>query len=143
MSGLTFIAEDTKTTVLVPPATTGAAKQAYLVPTAGTMGINLRAVATMGNAADMTLTLKSADNATGTNAVDFATDVPLFVGGVRQANANSFIVTNDTGSEIVDFCVDPGLIPDGKFVGIHVALSNVANLVCTTAIEDSTDKPSV
>ena len=142
MKTLTFIAEATKSTVLVPPSTTAAAHEGYVDITPGTMGVNLRAVVAMGNAANLLLELKSADDAIGTNAVAFAVDVPLFVDGVRQTDGKSHEIIDPTGNFIVDFCVDPGLIPDGKFVGIATGASNAATLVATTAIENSATKPS-
>lgn len=142
MKTLTFMSEGTKSTVLVPPVATDASREAYVKLTPGSMAINMRAVVTMGEATDLVLTLKSADDATGTNATDFPVVVPLYVDGVRQEDAKTYTVSEDTGEFIVDFCVDPGLIPDGKFVGIHAGASNALNLICTTSIEDSTDKPS-
>jgi hypothetical protein len=139
-SVLTFIAEDTETTVLVGPVTTAAANEGYVKLTAGSLALNLRAVAAMGNAADMVLTLKSADDATGTNATALTFNVPAYVDGVRAGAVKAYTVTKDSGNEVVDFCVDPALIPDGKFIGIHVGISNTANLVSTTAIEHVTEK---
>jgi len=137
------MAESTKTTVLVAPVDTALAAEGYAAPTAGSLGMNCRAVVTMGEATDLVLTLKSADDAAGTNATDFATAVPLYVDGARQTtDAITYTVSEDTGNFVVDFIVDPGLIPDGKFVGIHVGASNLDNLVCATAIENSTDRPS-
>ena len=137
MGSHTFIAENTGTTVLLPPSTTtAAAHQAYVAPEAGSMGLNLRLVAKMANAADLTITLKSADDATGTNATDFAVVVPIYKDGVRQTDAKAFVVDDDAANVVVDFCVDPGLIPDGKFVGLHTAISNAANVVSTLAIEN-------
>jgi hypothetical protein len=142
MSTLTFIAEGTKTTVLTGPTDTAVAKEAYMDVTPGSMSVNCRAVATMADAADMIITLKTADDATGTGAADFATPVPLYVDGVRLDNAITYTVADDTGNFVIDFCVDPGLIPENKYIGLHVAASNVANTVCTTAIENPTDRPS-
>ena len=140
---LTFIAEDSKSTVLLPPKVTTSVAEAYVKPAAGSLGLNLRAVVAIGEATDVVLTLKTADNATGTGAADFPKAVPLFVDGVRQVNAVTYTVTEDTGNFIVDFCVDPALIPDGKFVGIHQAASNELNLIATTAIENATTAPAV
>lgn len=139
----TFIPEKTKTNILLAPQTTASMAQKYVDPSAGVMAINLRAVVKMGNAADLVLSLKYADNATGTNAANFAENVPLYVNGVRQVDAKAHTITDDTGNFVVDFCVDPALVPEGKFIGIHQAASNVATLIATTAIEDSTNKPAV
>jgi hypothetical protein len=139
----TFIAEGAQSTVLVGPATTAAANEAYVAPAAGSMGLNLRAVVKMGEATDLVLTLKSADDTTGTNATDILFDVPVYVDGVRDSDAKTYTVTEDAGNFIIDFVVDPGLIPEDKTIGIHSAIANAATLICTTAIENSTTKPSV
>lgn len=144
MSSHTFISENTKSTVLIAPSATGSAQEAYLDPDVGSMGCNLRAIVTMGNAADLVLTLKFADDATGTTATDFPIVVPIYVDGVREAaDAITYTVGEDTGDFIVDFCIDPGLIPDGKFVGLHQGSSNAASFITTLAIENSTSRPSV
>lgn len=141
MSTLTFLAEGADTTVLVGPATTAAAKEGYVAPGAGNLAVNLRAIAAMGNAADMVISLKTADDATGTNATAATFNVPVYVDGVREStDAKAYTVTEDSGNVVVDFCVDPGLVPAGKFVGLHVAISNAANLVAIEAIENATEK---
>ena len=139
----TFIAENVKSTVLLAPQTTGTGAEAYVDPAAGSMALNVRAIAKMGNAADLVLSLKYADDASGTNATDFPSVVPTYVDGARQTDAKAHTIGDATGNFIVDFCVDPALIPEGKFVGISYANSNAANLLTTIAMEDATEKPVV
>lgn len=140
---LTFIAEKTKTTVLLAPQTTGTGAEAYASPTGGSSALNIRAIAKMGNAADLVLTLNYADDAAGTNATAFPANVPIYADGVRQDDAKAYTIGDATGNFVIDFCVDPAIIPDGKFVGISYANSNAANLITTMLIEDTTDKPAV
>ena len=141
MSILTFIAEDTLTTVLLAPQATGTGAVACVNPAAGSSALNVRAIATMGNAADLVLSLVSADDAAGANPVAFASVVPLYVDGVKQTRAIAHTIGDATGEFVVDFCVDPALIPDGKFVGISYANSNAGNLLTTIAIEAATEHP--
>ena len=138
---LTFLAEETKSRVLLGLQTTGTGAQAYAAPTAGASAITIRGVATMGNAADLVLSLKYADDASGTNATDFPSVVPLFVNNSKQTAAKAYTIGDASGNFVVDFCVDPALIPAGKFVGVSYANSNAANLLTTLIVEDTGDKP--
>ena len=139
----TFLAESLKSTVLLGLQATGTGAEAYVAPTGGSCALNVRGIATMGNAADLVLSLNYADDASGTNATAFPVNVPLYVDGVRQTDAKAYTIGDATGNFIVDFCVDPGLIPEGKFVGISYANSNAANFLTTLLVEDSANKPSV
>lgn len=125
-----------RTRVLLAPQTTATAAEAYAEPSGGVKAINLRAIAKMGNAADLVLSLKYADDAAGTNATAFPVNVDIYKGGVRQTAAKALTIGDATGDHIVDFCVDPATIPEGKFVGLHYADSNAGNLVTTMIIED-------
>lgn len=138
----TKIVERFRSRVLLPPQVTGAAAQAYLAPTPGVMGITLRAIAKMGNAADLALSLKYADNTTGTNATAYPVDVPIYVDGVRDDDGKTYTIEDATGNFIVDFCVDPATVPAGKLVGIAYADSNAGNLLTTMIIEDVAYKPT-
>lgn len=124
--------------VLLPPQTTAAAAIACAQPTPGVIAITLRGIALMGNAADLTLSLVSADDAIGTNPVAFPVNVPIFVNGVRATDAKEKAVTVANGNHIVDFCVDPATIPAGKFIGLSYANSNAANLLTTVMVEETT-----
>lgn len=122
--------------------TTAAAAEGYVAPTPGASKITVRVLATMGNAADLVLTMKYADDATGTNAAAFS-DVPLYVNGVRQAtDSEAYTIGDAAGNFIVDWIVDPTLIPDGKYIGMSYANSNAANIMCCEIIEDVAYKPT-
>lgn len=138
-----FLPMKTRTRVVLGNQVTGTGAQAYLAPTPGVKAINIRAVATMGNAADLVLSLKYADDASGTNAAAFAAASPIFENGVAQTAAKTHTVDDATGSFIVDFIVDPALIPAGKFVGISYANSNNGNILGVTMVEDVAYMPTV
>lgn len=127
--------EKFKSRVLLAPQTTASAAEAYLAPTAGTAGIVVRCVAKMGNAADLVLSLKYADDATGTNATALSANSPIFVDNVRGSDGKTYTVDAASGNFVVDFAVDPALIPSGKFIGVGYGNSNAANLVAATLIE--------
>jgi len=139
---ITQIPERYRSRVLLSPQATDTGTQAYLAPTAGTMGLTIRAIATKGNAAALALSLKYADDAGGTNATAYPIDVPVFANGVRQTNGKSYSVPGASGNTIVDFCVDPATIPDGKFVGLSYANSNAATFLVVELIEDVAYRPT-
>lgn len=138
----TKLVEKFRTRVLLAPQATGTGTGAYLQPTPGTMGIVIRAIAKMGNATDLVLSLNYADDAGGTNATAYPVNVPVYENGVRQSDAKSFTVDDATGSFIVDFCIDPATVPEGKFVGVAYANSNAANLVAVSMVEDVAYRPT-
>jgi hypothetical protein len=137
-----YLPEVFRSRVLLAPQATDNGAQAYAAPTVGASAITIRNVATMGNATDLVLSLKYADDATGTNATDYPVDVPVYVGGVRQTDAKAYTIGDSNGSFIVDFCVDPATIPEGKFIGVSYGNSNAANLLTTLIVEDVAYKPT-
>ena len=128
--------------VLLAPQTTTSAAQAYAAPSGGVKAINIRATVLMGHTADLVLSLKYADDAAGTGATAFPVDVDIYKDGVRQTAAKTLTVGDAAGNFIVDFCVDPATIPDGKLVGLSYADSNAGNLVTTMIIEDVAYMPT-
>lgn len=137
-----FIPMKYRSRVLLAPQATASAAQAYLAPTPGVKGVNIRAVVKMGASTDLTLSLKYADNATGTNATAFPVDVDIYKDGVRQTAAKDLTIDEATGDYIVDFCVDPATIPEGKLVGLAYANSDADNLVAAEMIEDVAYRPT-
>ncbi len=145
MTMFTKIPERFRSRVVMPPQTTANAADDYLLPTGGVMGITLRCIARIGHATDLVLSLKSSDDATGTNAKAYAVDVPIYVNGVRKADGKAYTVPKKVAADlnyIVDFCIDPATIPEGKYIGIAYADSNAANLLAVEMIEDVAYKPT-
>lgn len=137
-----FIPMKYRSRVLLAPQTTASAAQAYLAPTPGVKGVNIRAVVKMGHATDLVLSLKYADDAAGTSATDFPVNVDIYIGGVRQTAAKTLTIGDASGDFIVDFCIDPATIPEGKLVGLAYANSNAGNLVAAEMIEDVAYRPT-
>jgi hypothetical protein len=131
-----FLPLKTRTRVLLANQTTATGAEAYLRPTPGVKAINIRAVVKMGNAADLVLSLNSADDAAGTNATAWASNVAIYENGVAQTAAKAHTVDDATGNFIVDFCVDPATVPQDKYVGISYDNSNALNFLEVTMIED-------
>jgi len=137
-----FITEEYRTRIVMALQTTALAADDYLLPTAGSSLAVLRCLVTMGNAADLTLAPKTSDDAAGTNAAAMASNIPIYVNGVRQTDAKNYAVTPATGNFVVDFIVDPKLIPAGKYIGMSFANSDAANLMCCELIESVAYKPT-
>lgn len=118
---------------------TSAAK--YLAPTPGVMGVTIRAIVKMGNAADLALSLKYADDTSGTSSADYPINVPIFVNGERKDDGKSYTIKDESGNFIVDFCIDPATIPDGKTIGLSYGNSHDSNLLTSLLIEDVAYRP--
>ena len=69
--------------------------------------------------------------------------MPLYVNGVRQdTDSETYTIEDETGNFIVDFVIDPALIPADKYIGMSYENSNAANLMCCEIIEDVAYKPT-
>jgi hypothetical protein len=137
-----FITEEYRSRLVMALQTTAGAADDYVLPTAGSSLAVLRCLVTMGNAADLVLTPKTADDAAGTNAAAISANVPIYVDGVRQTDAKAHTVGDASGNFIVDFIFDPKLIPDGKYLGMSYGNSNAANYMCCEIIESAAYKPT-
>lgn len=129
--------------VLMPVQVTTNASGGYMAPTAGASSIDIRCIATMGNAADLVFTLYTADDTSGTNPVVIAADVPIFVDGAAVTAAKANTIGAATGNFIVDFIIDPALIPAGKTIGVAYGNSDASNIACALLVEDCPYKPTV
>jgi hypothetical protein len=138
-----IITEEYRTRMVMALQTTAAAADDYVLPTAGSSVAVLRCLVTMGDATDLVLTPKTADDATGTNAAAISDNVPIFVNGVSQTAAKACTVGDASGNFIVDFVIDPKIIPDGKYIGMSYANSHASNLMCCEIVESVAYKPTV
>lgn len=137
----TKLVERYRARIILAAQATASAVQAYLAPTPGVMGQTYRALVTKGNAADLVLSLKYADDATGTNATAYPVSVPIYINGARQADGKAATISGASGNSVVDFCVDPSTIPQGKFVGLSYGVSNAATFVAAELVEDVAYRP--
>jgi hypothetical protein len=137
-----FLPLKTRTRVLLAPQTTASGTEAYLRPSPGCKAINIRAIVKMGNATDLVLSLKYADDASGTNATAWPSTVAIYEDGVEQTAAKIHTVDDSSGNFIVDFCVDPATLVQDKYVGISYANSNASNLLTVEMIEDVAYQPT-
>jgi hypothetical protein len=137
-----FITEECRTRLALAVQNTGSGTQGYLLPTAGSSLIVLRCPVTMGNAADLVLSVKYADDTTGTSATAIGYNIPIYKNGVRQTDAKTFTVDESTGNFIVDFIIDPKFVPDGKYIGVSYATSHSSTFMCCEMIEYVGYKPT-
>lgn len=132
----TVIPEQLKPSTLFNGAVTGTGDAKGIEPTKGSQSVTLLCLVTMANAANLALSVVTADDADGTNPVAITENVPVFVDNVRESSdAKSYTVTDDTGSFQVAFCVPSILIPEGKFLCLSFANSNDLNILSAAAID--------
>lgn len=106
-------------------------------PINGVRNISLVIVGTMGNTADMTITVKTADDAAGTNPTVLSTDVAIWKDGVRQTDAKAVTFTDSTGTYTFVVEVPANLIPAGKYIGVYADAGNSGNKYTAIAFEDT------
>jgi hypothetical protein len=137
---LSTIPERIKTAgrVLFNGQVTGTSDIKGVNPTAGTNGVAILAIATMGEATNLVLNVKTADDADGLNAVDITRDVAVYKDDVRQtADAKTLTIADDSGVVTAVFCVPSILIPEGKFLCLEFENSNNLNVLTAVALDDS------
>jgi len=104
----------------------------------GSNGVVILCAVTMGNAADLTLSIVTADDADGTNPVAITRNVAIFEDDIRQSSdAKSHAITASTGVFTVAFCIPSILIPTDKYLCLSFANSNDANILSAIALDDT------
>jgi hypothetical protein len=136
MVNRTVVPEQLEALSILKPQVGGAGDQAYILPT-GARTVYLVAHVEMGNATDVVLVPKTADDATGTNAAVLADTVPIWENGTKQTSAKNHTVDDASGNFVVVFAIPANIIPEGKFVGMSYAASNNANLLSCMALVDT------
>lgn len=106
-------------------------------PTAGVKTVSLFVIATMGNATDMTITVKTADDSSGTNAAVLTEVVPLYKDGAKQTSAKAFTEGAATGTYVYVFEVPAIIIPASKYLGVYADAGSASNKYTAIAIEDT------
>ena len=137
MSILSVIPEKIKTAgrTLFNGAVTGTGDAKGVLPS-GTFGLVILCQITMANAADLVLSIVTADDADGTTPVAIAENIPIFKDDVRQTDAKSLTVADATGSFTACFAIPPLLIPTGKYICLSFANSNDANILSAIVLDD-------
>lgn len=108
------------------------------LPAEGVKNISIVVPITMANAADETITVKTADDAAGTNATALTENIQVYKDGVRATDAKAFTETAATGTYVYVFEVPAAIIPDGKFIGVvQSETGSASNIYSALAFEDS------
>ena len=138
MNILSVIPEKLKTAsrVLFNGAATGTGDAKGVLPV-GSNGIYISCLVTMANAADLALSIVTADDADGTTPVAITENIPIYVNDVRQTDAKSYTFTDDDSTNTVVFCVPPILIPEDKYICLSFANSNAANILSAQVFDDA------
>jgi hypothetical protein len=139
MNILSIIPEKIKTAgrTLFNGKATGTSDAVGVKPTTGSQSLMIVCLVTMANAADLVLSIVSGDDADGTNPVAITENIPIFLDDVRQTDAKTHTIADDSGSFVVVFCVPSILIPAGKYMCLSFADSNAANILSAIALDDS------
>jgi len=134
---LSVIGEQIKTAgrILFNGLVTGTGDAKCVLPS-GTNGLALTCLVTMANAANLVISVITADDADGTTPVAIAENIPIFKDDVRQDDAKALTIADDSGTFTAIFCIPPLLIPEGKYVGLSFANSNDANILSAVALDD-------
>lgn len=108
-----------------------------ILPANGVQSISFVSFVKMANAADLTLTIQTADDASGTNATALSVNVPVYKDGVRLSDAKAFTEGASTGQFVYVIEVPAIIIPTGKYIGAVLSGSgNIANIITTAAFID-------
>lgn len=136
---LSVIPEQLKTAarVLFNGQVTGTGDAIGVKPTLGSNSLTFLCLITMANAADLVLSVVSADDADGLNPVALAENVPVFKDDIRQTDAKGITIADDSAVVTVAINVPSILIPSGKFMCLSFANSNDANILSAVALDDS------
>jgi len=139
MNTLTVIPERLKTAsrILFNGQVTGTGDAKGVLPATGSNGITFLCLVTMANAADLALSIVSADDADGTTPVAITENIPIFVDDVRQTDAKSYTEGSSSAVKTVVFCVPPIIIPAGKYICLSFANSNDANILSAVVLDDA------
>jgi len=138
MNILSTIPEKIKTAsrTLFNGAVTGTGDAKGVLPS-GSNSVTFLCLVTMANAANLALSIVSGDDADGTNPVALTENVPVWKDDVRQTDAKSLTVADDSGVFTVVFNVPSILIPAGKYICLSFADSNDANILSAIALDDT------
>ena len=136
MNILSVISEKIKGSVRFN-GTVGGTGDAKGIKPAGSNGVVILIAVTMANAADLVLSLVTADDADGTTPIALTEVVPVFLENVRQASdAKAYTFTDADSVNLLAFAVPSILIPTDKYLCLSFANSNDANIISAIALDD-------
>lgn len=107
------------------------------LPTAGVSTISFLIPFTMGNSTDAVITIKTADDSSGTNAAVLTEDCPYYINGVKQTAAKAATEDDATGDFFHVIEVPASIIPAGKYIGAYANAGSASNKFSVIALEDT------
>jgi hypothetical protein len=107
------------------------------LPTKGIRSVSLLCIAEMGNSTDMTITVKTADDSSGTNPTVLTQNVAVYKDGVKLTAAQAFTETAATGKTVYLIEIPASIIPADKYVGVYADSGSASNGYTVIAIEDT------
>jgi hypothetical protein len=103
--------------------------------------INLFCLYYMAHASDVILTVKTADDAAGTNAAALTENVPMWIEETRLADGKSLTLANATYAPTANYTaiiqVPAIIVPAGKYLGCYLTAGNTNNKLTVVAFEDT------
>lgn len=134
---MSSIAEKFKGTILHNGVAGNVETFVGFLPTAGVNMISFLIPVTMGNSTDLNITIKTADDSSGTNATALSENCPVYRAGVKQTAAKAITESEATGSFLHVIEVKANLIPAGKYIGAYCDAGSASNKFGVTALEDT------
>lgn len=107
------------------------------LPTAGVNMISFLIPVTMGASNDLTITIKTADDTSGTSAAALSENCPVYRDGVKQTSAKAITETAASGDYFHVIQVKANLIPAGKYIGAYCDAGSASNKFSVIALEDT------
>lgn len=114
-----------------------------ILPTGGTKTISFLVIVSKGSSTALTLEVKTADAANGTNAVALVDVVPIYRDNIRLTDGKSITETASSGTFVYTIDVPSTLIPDGKYIGVAAASGgNASDTFTVIALPETYYSPS-
>lgn len=108
------------------------------LPANGVEKISFVIPITMGNSADETITIQTADDSSGTNATALTQNCPIWKDGVRMTDAKGFTETAASGKFVYVIEVPAILIPAGKYIGaVQSETGSASSIYSVLAFENT------
>jgi hypothetical protein len=107
------------------------------LPTAGVKTISILIPVTMGNSTDLTITIKTADDTSGTNPTALTENCPVYRDGVKQTSAKAITESQASGDYFHVIEVPAAIIPAGKYLGAYCDAGSASNKFSAIAVEDT------
>ena len=108
------------------------------LPTAGISTIIFLIPITIGASNDVTITITTADDASGTSSTALTENCPVYRNGVKQTAAKAVVESSNTNDDYFHVIEVPAaIIPAGKYIGAKSDAGSASNKYSVIALEDT------